>query len=66
VRARIKDKRALALVKAFLKAGSSPSSATGKTPGPARRRPDRGFVACAGELGADLAAFGVLDVFENV
>jgi hypothetical protein len=31
VRATIKDKRVLALVNAFLKAGSSPSSATGKT-----------------------------------
>jgi hypothetical protein len=42
VRVRIKDKRVLALVNAFLKAGSSPSSATGKTPGSAlliRRHP---------------------------
>ena len=31
VRARIKDKRVLALANAFLKAGFSPNSATGKT-----------------------------------
>jgi hypothetical protein len=31
VRARIRDKRVLALVNAFLKAGFSPSSATRKT-----------------------------------
>jgi hypothetical protein len=36
--ARIKDKRLLALVNAFLKAGFSPSSATGKT-GAFKERP---------------------------
>jgi RNA-directed DNA polymerase len=38
VRARVKDKRVLALVKAFCKAESSPNSASARTPTPAHRK----------------------------